>query len=134
MAVVHATNVAQGAVLAATTDAAGGRVYNLANDYDVTVRRFFELAAAGLARRPHFLPVPLWAARTGLRSAKWLVRTVSGGRFSLVSNAALEFISEDNPFSSELARRELGWSPTVRPEEGIPDAFRWWREMQEARR
>ncbi|HEY3461027.1 MAG TPA: NAD-dependent epimerase/dehydratase family protein, partial [Casimicrobiaceae bacterium] len=31
MAIVHAAHVADGAVLAATTDAAGGRVYNLAN-------------------------------------------------------------------------------------------------------
>jgi nucleoside-diphosphate-sugar epimerase len=36
--------------------------------------------------------------------------------------------SRDNPFSSERARRELGWSPTVRPEVGIPDAFAWWKE------
>jgi nucleoside-diphosphate-sugar epimerase len=52
MPIVHAANVAQGAVLAATSDAAGGNVYNLTNDYDVTVRRFFELAGEGVGRRP----------------------------------------------------------------------------------
>ena len=42
----------------------------------------------------------------------------------------VDTFSRDNPFTSERARRELGWSPTVRPEVGIPDAFAWWREHQ----
>jgi nucleoside-diphosphate-sugar epimerase len=127
MAVVHAANVADGAVRAATMDIAGGKAYNLANDYDVSVRRFFELAGEGLGRRPLFIPLPMWAARGALRGIKAASRVLSGGRFSIVSSSALDFVSLDNPFSSENARRELGWTPTVRPEMGIPDAFRWWK-------
>ena len=133
MGIVHAQNVASGAVLAATSDAAGGRAYNLANDFDVSVRRFFELAGEGLGRRPIFVPLPMWVARGALSGAKLLARIVSGGRFRMVSNAALDFISEDNPFSSERAKTELGWSPTKRPEVGVPEAFRWWRENKRAR-
>lgn len=130
LAVVHAANVADGAILAATTDIAGGKAYNLANDHDVTVRRFFELAGEGLGRRPLFVPMPLGAARAALRIAKGVARFVSGGRFSLVSNSAIDFIAEDNPFSSERAKRELGWTPRVHPETGVPDAFRWWLEAE----
>ena len=36
----------------------------------------------------------------------------------------MDFVTRDNPFSSERARRELGWEPRVRPEVGVPDAFR----------
>ena len=128
--VVHAANVADGAVLAATSDVAGGRAYNLANDFEVSVRRFFELAGAGLGRRPVFIPLPLWLARGGLRAAKAAARTLSGGTFNLVSNSTIDFIAEDNPFTSERARRELGWKPRMHPEEGVPDAFRWWAVMQ----
>lgn len=128
--VVHAANVAEGAVLAATSDVAGGRAFNLANDFDVSVRRFFELAGEGLGRRPLFLPLPLGLARGGLRAVKAASRLLSGGRFSLVSNSAIDFIAEDNPFTSERARRELGWKPRVPPDEGVPDAFRWWAETQ----
>ena len=127
MAVVHAANVADGAVLAATSDVAGGRAFNLANDFDVTVRQFFELAGQGLGRRPRFIPLPLWFAVASLRGVKWATRVLTGGRFSLVSSSAIDFISEDNPFSSDRAKHELGWTPGVRPEEGIPDAFRWWQ-------
>ena len=128
MAVVHAANVADGAVLAATSDIAGGRAYNLANDFEVTVRRFFELGGEGLGRRPRFIPMPLWLASSALRGVKWGTRALTGGRFNLVSSSAIDFISEDNPFSSDRAKRELGWAPRVRPEIGVPDAFRWWRE------
>ena len=130
MSVVHAANVADGAVLAATSDAAGGRAWNLSNDHDVSVRRFFELAGEGLGHPPILLPMPLALARAGLRGVKWVARTISGGKYSLVSNSAIDFIAEDNPFSSEKAKRELGWRPQVRPETGIPDAFRWWADKE----
>ncbi len=126
--VVHAANVAQGAVLAATSDRAGGNAYNLANDFDVPVREFFELAGQGLGLKPFFIPMPLGIARTGLRVAKSAMKLLSGGRFSLSSNSAIDFIAEDNPFSSERAKRELGWNPAMRPAVGVPEAFRWWRE------
>src|SRR5688500_216658 len=128
MAIVHAANVAQGAVLAATSDRAGGHPFNLANDYDVSVRQFFTLAAQGLGRRALFVPVPYWMAQGALISLSGLFRTVTRGKFTLVNRSSVDFISEDNPFSSDRAKRELGWAPSLRPEIGIPDAFRWWLE------
>jgi len=124
--VTHAANVADGAVRAVGCDAAGGRAYNLANDYDVTVRRFFELAGEGLGRRMHFVSIPLPVATVAFRIGKSAVRTLTGGRFNVISNASLAMVTRDNPFTSERARRELGWSPPVRPEQGVPEAFRWW--------
>jgi len=129
LAVVHAANVADGAVRAATTDAAGGRAYNLANDYDVSVRRFFELAAQGLGRRVYFMPLPLTPVSAALRATRWTLRALTLGAVSF-SMTSLWFISEDNPFTSQRARDELGWNPRVRPEDGVPDAFRWWREQR----
>lgn len=126
MAIVNAANVAEGAVLAATSDRAGGRPFNLANDYDVSVRQFFTLAAQGLGRRALFVPIPYWVAQGALISLSGLFRALTRGKFTLVNRSSVDFISEDNPFSSERAKRELGWAPSVRPEVGIPDAFRWW--------
>ena len=124
--VVNAVNVADGVVRAATSDLAGGRAYNLANDFDVTVRRFFELAGDGLGRRVRFVSLPTPVARGALRTVKAITRVLTGGRMSVVSNASLSLLTQDNPFASDRARAELGWSPSVRPEIGVPDAFRWW--------
>jgi nucleoside-diphosphate-sugar epimerase len=129
MPIVHAANVADGAVLAATNDRAGGRAYNLANDHDVTVRRFFELAGVGLGRRVRFVPMSVGIAGGLMRGARVLLRTISAGTLSF-SMAGLSFLSEDNPFTSDRAKNELGWRPSVHPDDGIPDAFRWWRERR----
>lgn len=128
LAIVHATNVAEGAFLAATNDHAGGSAYNLANDFDVTVMEFFRLAGVGLHRTVHFVNVPIGAARVGFKVLKRVLRLTTGGRLNVVSTAPIDFVAKNNPFSSERARRELGWNPTARPEDTIPEAFRWWKE------
>jgi nucleoside-diphosphate-sugar epimerase len=124
-AVVHAANVASGAVLAATNDGAGGRAFNLANDFDVTVHDFFALAAKGMGKRVRFVSIPRSVARGVWATAKVVVNAATAGKLSVLSNASLEIVSENNPFTSDRARRELGWSPAVHPEQGIPEAFRW---------
>jgi nucleoside-diphosphate-sugar epimerase len=125
--VVHAANVADGAVRASMSSIAGGRVYNLANDFPVSVRRFFELAAAGLQKKVRFIPIPLGLASAGFEAFRFAATALTGGRMSVISNASISMLTKDNPFTSERARTELGWDPQARPEESIPEAFRWWR-------
>jgi 2-alkyl-3-oxoalkanoate reductase len=127
-AVVEATNVADGAILAATHDAAGGRAYNLTNDFDVSVRDFFRLAASGLDKELRFIPVPRALAVAAVRVAKTAARVVGAGALSVVSSVSVDFLTRDDPFTSDRARYELGWSPRVHPDDGVPAAFRWWRE------
>jgi nucleoside-diphosphate-sugar epimerase len=127
LAIVHAANVADGAVRAAASDAAGGKAYNVANDFEVSVRDFYRLAAEGLGRRVRIVSVPMPIARTALAVVGAVGPAIFGSQMNVVTaSSSLDFITRDNPFSSERARREVGWKPTVPPEVGIPDAFRWW--------
>jgi len=128
LAIVHAANVADGAVRAVLHDDAGGQTYNLANDYDVTVREFFALAMEGLGRRVRFVRIPESVARGAFAVVRGFFKLATGGRMSVVSNASVAMLTENNPFTSERARRELGWIPLVHPREGIPEAFRWWKQ------
>jgi nucleoside-diphosphate-sugar epimerase len=128
MAIVHAAHVADGAVRAASCDAAGGRAYNLANDFDMRWRDFFRLAGDGLGRRIRCMNIPHGLAGTLLSITKRTIRFVTAGGMNVVATASLDFMSRDNPFNSDRARRELGWAPALRPEAAIPEAFRWWRE------
>ena len=129
---VHAASVADGAIRAVTANVAGGRVYNVTNDFALTPREFFRLAGEGLGRRVRLVPVPVavasLAVRLGLRAASLL----TGGSLSVVASGSLDFLTRDNPFTSARARRELGWAPPVTPEAGVPAAFRWWREHRDA--
>jgi nucleoside-diphosphate-sugar epimerase len=126
LALVHAANVADGAVRAAVCEQAGGRAYNLANDFDVTVREFFTWGAEGLGRRVRLLSIPKPLARTAFSALVFALRIATAGRMSVLSSGSLDFLTRDNPFTSERARKELGWSPTTRHERGVPEAFRWW--------
>ena len=130
LAIVHAGNVADGAVRAVAVDMAGGKAYNLANDYDVTVRDFVRLAAQGLGRRVRLVPVPMILARAVFKLVTMAIGIARRGAALSQAGGAVAFISRNNPFSSERAKRELGWRPPVRPEAGIPEAFRWWAEQQ----
>jgi nucleoside-diphosphate-sugar epimerase len=126
LAIVHAANVADGMVRAAGFDGANGKAYNLANDYDVTVREFFERAAEGLDQYLRIVSIPMVVARAAFAVIRSVAPLVVGNRLKAIASSSLDFLARDNPFSSDLARRELGWDPPVRPESGVPDAFRWW--------
>jgi 2-alkyl-3-oxoalkanoate reductase len=126
--IVHAGNVAEGAVRAVRIDIAGGKAYNLANDFDVTVRDFVRLAAHGLRRRVTLVPVPMAVAKTVFKVVTMVIGVARKGAAMSQSAGAVAFMSRNNPFSSDLAKRELGWAPPVRPEVGIPEAFRWWAD------
>jgi nucleoside-diphosphate-sugar epimerase len=71
---------------------------------------------------------PVSLARVALAAVRGALRAAGSGAMAAQSSGTLDFLSRDNPFTSERARRELGWSPQVKPEIGVPDAFRWWKE------
>ena len=127
LSIVHADSVAEGAIRAAVTDGAGGRVYHLTNDFDLTVADFVRFAARGLGRRVVALRVP---ARLGRGAFRALALALGAcGRRDLARHAAglFDMLTRGNPFTSERARRELGWAPSIPPAEGLVDAFAWWK-------
>jgi nucleoside-diphosphate-sugar epimerase len=126
LAVVHAGNVADAMARAVEHDGANGQVYNLTNDGDVTARRFFELASAGMHRRVRVVSVPMPLARAAFAVVRAVAPIAVGRRFAAAIASSFDFLARDNPFSSERARRELGWAPPIATEEGIVESFRWW--------
>lgn len=130
--IVHAAGAADAAVRAARHDAAGGRAFNAADDYPVSWREFARYAEQGLGRPMRAVRIPMSVARGLVRAAQAAIALVAGRSKSAMSGNTIAFLTMGNPFSSALARRELGWSPPVPPGVGVPEAFRWWREHAEA--
>src|SRR6185437_671308 len=128
LAIVHAANVADGAVRAVRCDAAGGKAYNLANESAVTVAEFARLAGQGLGQRVRLVPVPHGVARAAFAGLAAILHLTGHAALAIHAASSLEFLTRDNPFSSALARRELHWSPPVLPQDGVPDAFAWWKK------
>jgi nucleoside-diphosphate-sugar epimerase len=122
--VIYLGNTADGAVLALTRPEASGRAYNLADDFPVTQRAFFEGLARAIGRRPRFLRLPAAAAYA-------LGALFERLPFGLAEQVGLNrrriaFLVRPNPFVAERARRELGWAPRVPPEEAIRRAGAWY--------
>ena len=126
--IVHAGNVADAAIRAATSDIAAGRAYNTANDFDVTLAQYFRLAGAGLGTDVRLVNVPAALLRIAFTVGARVKQLGSSTGAPVSASASIDFLTRDNPFSSDRARAELGWNPQVRPETGIPEAFRWWKE------
>ena len=124
-AVVHAANVADAAFRAATNDSAAGRAFVTANDGELTFRRFAELAATGMRRSARFVRVPYRVAAAGVAGTRAVAAAVGSADLAGRLHSALDFVARDNPFCSDLARRELGWRPVVAHEQSVVEAFAW---------
>jgi nucleoside-diphosphate-sugar epimerase len=126
LSLVHARNVAEGAVLAASRDEACGRVFLLTDDFPVTVATLVEGAARGLRRRVATPHVPTLIGRTSFALLAHALRVVGRGDLARHARGTFEMLTRDNPFSSRRAREVLGWTPSVVPSDAIPEAFAWW--------
>jgi nucleoside-diphosphate-sugar epimerase len=127
LTLVHARNVAEGAVLAAEHDEARGRVFLLSDDFPLTVAALVEGAARGLGKRIAAPAVPKIAGRLGFALLGLGLGAVGRGDLARHTRGTLEMLTRDNPFTSRRAREVLGWSPRVKPAEGLVEAFAWWR-------
>lgn len=125
---VHADSVAEGALRAAAHEAAGGRVYHLTNDFDLSAADLLRYASEGLGHRVWPLPISAGAARLGFKVLGLALRAAGRPDLARHAGSTLEMLLRNNPFSSGRARRELGWQPTLAPATGVPEAFRWWRD------
>lgn len=104
---------AASATVAALERGIAGRAYNIADDTPVTWRRHIRTAARALAARDPLL-VPAWVLRA---AAPYAAELISG----------LDLL-----VSTELAHRELGWSPKYPSvEEGWAASARWLESQQD---
>jgi nucleoside-diphosphate-sugar epimerase len=132
LALVHAQAVADGAVRALGSDLAGGRCYHLTDDFPVTVADLVRGAAAGLGRRIHTPSVSAATARRLFAALAAVLEAVGRRDLAFHARGVFEMVTRDNPFTSARARRELGWSPTLHPADGLADAFAAWRDERRA--
>jgi len=124
MSIVHARSVAELALRAVTSEIAAGRAYNVTNDPPITVNEFYAAAEQGLGVRARWLPIPGAPAQAAMGALGAALRTLRVPGASMLNARSLDFLLADNPFSSERARVELGWTSSVQPSEAVAEAFR----------
>jgi nucleoside-diphosphate-sugar epimerase len=122
---VHAADVADGAIRAANHPGARAGAYNLCSEGDITQRQFLDTLtdALGLPRlRRHF---PYWLAYTGGFLSECVGKAIRLGRPPHFTRFVVTLVSRPTCYSTAKASGELGWSPKVSPFDGLRDALAW---------
>jgi len=130
LSVVYAGNVAA-AVLAALDRPAATGPFNITNDGAISLRGFLEGFASGLGVRLRPVKVPAGIAWAGARTLDGVVRLVRPQGPMTMLKGAVQFLADDNPYSSARAERVLGWRPVVPPVEAVERTGRAFRRADE---
>jgi len=131
--VVNAASVATGAILAAESEKAVGEAYNCSEDGVLTLQGYYDAIADALGKPRPTKHIPYgvaYALAFVLECWGHLIRKKAP---PLVTRYSVWLMGRRCFFSADKARRELGWTPAVSYEEGIPMTVKWYLE-QEAKR
>jgi len=121
----YAGNEAEGCILAATNPKAVGQSYNLSSDGDITQAGYLNKIAERIGAEPVSKKVPYRIAYTAAFFMELFGHMVGRKTPPLVTRYSVWLIGRKCYFSSEKARTELGWKPTVGYDEGIDKAVTW---------
>jgi nucleoside-diphosphate-sugar epimerase len=126
-AIVNSCDIAELAILAATSDKAVGQVYNVAGPEAVTLRDFTKAMARAQGGPKIMVNMPISLAYFfgGLMEAfSKLMRSRS---MPFLTRYHIEQLDEDGLLDGSKAKTELGWAPQITLEEGMRLYIQWRR-------
>ena len=131
--IVHAADIADGVVRAATSSVAVERVYNLASEGAISQRELLDALTTALNVPPVRRRFPLRLAMAGGFLYEVIGRALGFKRPPRLTRYAVALISRPTRFRTDRARDELGWRPCIHPLEGLHQVFAWYRDQQTQR-
>ena len=124
---VHAADVAEGAIRAANCPQAEGQAYNLCSEGDITQAQFLKAVTDAIGLPPVQRRLPFWLAYSAGFMSEVIAKVIRLKRPPYVTRYAVALVGRSTRFSIDKARQQLGWSPIVKAEEGIPSTLAWLR-------
>ena len=129
MAPVYIDNLVQMMKLAAESDRAPGQVYNAADDGKTTWKKYAEWMCEDLGCKKPWLSVPRWIAWPLATTLEGTAKFFHKQESPMINTYRVRAVMQDNHYSTEKARRELGYCPEVSTREGIRRTIRWYLEF-----
>ncbi len=126
---VYATDVADCAVRAATSDRSAGNTYNVAPPYEVRLRDFVGTMAKALGRPEPRLFIPFGVAYGACAIAEAWARLRRVKEMPFLTRSAIRSSNTEILADASKAREELGWEPRVSVEEGARRYAEWRRSQ-----
>lgn len=122
---VHAKDVAQALLLAAEKRKAVGNVYIIAGGEQMTQKEILEIAARELGVKPPKKHIPRFLAE--LRVQLSYMKSFFTGRNPKLTLEDIAVLSSNRLFDISKAKKELGYSPQVRLEDGIKEMVEYYK-------
>jgi nucleoside-diphosphate-sugar epimerase len=123
---IHAADLADGILVAATHPRSVGQTYYLSGDESPSASELFRLIATALGRRAVRVPVPASAIVVAGQVAE-LVRDTTGLPLIFDRGKAEEMANGHWACSGDRARRELGFEPRIKLADGIAATAKWYQ-------
>jgi nucleoside-diphosphate-sugar epimerase len=127
---VHAADVARGAILAANNPAARTQAYHLCSEGEITQRQFLDTLSDSLELPRVERSVSPTAAYLGGLLGDVVARVCRWNRAPYVSRYAVGLMARPANYSIDKARSHLGWHPCIHPQEGLRQTAAWFRQSQ----
>jgi len=113
---VFVEDVAEAFALALERPESVGRIYNISCHNSVTLRVYLGIVASALGAEPKVSCLPVDEILSRFEGTE------------KVSPNGLRFLCEHMCFDISRARKELGYEPTLSPEESTRKTIEWWRK------
>jgi nucleoside-diphosphate-sugar epimerase len=132
MNTIYVGNLVDACFLAVDKPVAVGQTYNLTDDELVSKRRFLTTIAELAGLEPPRRKVPLKLAKTLAFFMERIARLRGAKKAPLLTQARIKFLGLNLHYSVEKAKRQLGYHPRVKFEQGIREAVDWLKAQEAA--
>ncbi len=133
MSAVYAGVVADAAMLAAEDPNSAGEAYNVTSHCRITQREFLDMLADAIGAPRVAWHYPFWYAYYGGFSLEVRERLLLSKKPPRVTRYGAWLLGRYLEYSTEKARRKLGWTPALSYQESIGRTVRWFMADEPAR-
>ena len=131
-AVVHASDVADLAILAATSNKAVGQAYNVAPPEPIRLKAFAEAMIRAQGGRRIRGTMPYSVAYVWCALMEGIAKLRRAKEMPFLNRYSIEIMQTECCMDGSKARLELGWAPRVSAEEGTRQYVEWRRAHDHA--
>jgi nucleoside-diphosphate-sugar epimerase len=132
-AITYVSDIAELAILAATSDKAIGQVYNVAGPQPVRLKEFAEAMIRARGEKKLHANMPYAVAWVWCWIMESVARLMRAKKMPYLTLASLRSIHREGYLDGSKARNELGWEPKVSIDEGTRLYVEWLRSQKKGR-
>ena len=134
MAPVYIDNLIQMIKLVAESDKAPGQVYNATDDGKTTWKEYVEWMCEDLGCKKPRLSIPNWIAWPLALILERTAKLFNKKESPMINTYRIRAVMQDNHYSTQKAKSELGYRPEITTREGIRRTIRWYLDYTSSNR